>query len=189
LPLADDSAPARGKRPTTSPRPSAAADSSACRRNPSRCNDKPRPQHQNPQPGYVRNQLYSVVALSDDAGSVVERYTYTAYGQLGIHAPNGGARTETQHTNRYTYTGRESLPPRVAAPPGRPGAVTAGTAASATSGRAADIPATDRATSRATTAVVGTAELRSTRRAVRWRRLVVAPGGGQIDGVGAPSQH
>ncbi|MFN9770316.1 MAG: hypothetical protein ACK56J_14715, partial [Planctomycetota bacterium] len=31
---------------------------------------------------YHRNQQYSIVALSDAAGTLVERYAYTAYGEL-----------------------------------------------------------------------------------------------------------
>ena len=56
---------------------------------------------------YARNQQYSVVALLNASGSVVERYAYSAYGDLtvmnaaGNSLPNG-----TAFSNPYTYTGR-----------------------------------------------------------------------------------
>jgi RHS repeat-associated protein len=56
---------------------------------------------------YHRNQQYSIVGLSDAAGTLVERYAYTAYGELAILAPNRTARTTSSFQNRYTYTGRE----------------------------------------------------------------------------------
>jgi len=30
---------------------------------------------------YHRNQQYSIIALTDDTGAIVERYSYTAYGE------------------------------------------------------------------------------------------------------------
>ncbi|MFN9364230.1 MAG: RHS repeat domain-containing protein, partial [Planctomycetota bacterium] len=56
---------------------------------------------------YHRNQQYSIVGLSDAAGTLVERYAYTAYGELTILAPNRTVRTTSSFQNRYTYTGRE----------------------------------------------------------------------------------
>ncbi|MFN9962999.1 MAG: RHS repeat domain-containing protein [Planctomycetota bacterium] len=56
---------------------------------------------------YHRNQQYSIVGLSDAAGTLVERYAYTAYGELTILAPNRTARATSSFQNRYTYTGRE----------------------------------------------------------------------------------
>ncbi len=56
---------------------------------------------------YHRNQQYSVVALSDQNGNIKERYSYTAYGGLGIYDNGGTARTTSNYDNRYTYTGRE----------------------------------------------------------------------------------
>jgi RHS repeat-associated protein len=56
---------------------------------------------------YHRNQQYSIVGLSDAAGTLVERYAYTAYGELTILAPDRTARTTSSFQNRYTYTGRE----------------------------------------------------------------------------------
>jgi RHS repeat-associated protein len=56
---------------------------------------------------YHRNQQYSIVGLSDAAGALVERYAYTAYGELTILAPNRTLRATSSFQNRYTYTGRE----------------------------------------------------------------------------------
>ncbi|MFO0344196.1 MAG: RHS repeat-associated core domain-containing protein, partial [Planctomycetota bacterium] len=56
---------------------------------------------------YHRNQQYSIVGLSDAAGNLVERYAYTAYGELTILAPDRTVRTTSSFQNRYTYTGRE----------------------------------------------------------------------------------
>ena len=54
---------------------------------------------------YHRNQQYSIVGLSDAAGTLVERYAYTAYGELTILAPNRTARATSSFQNRYTYSG------------------------------------------------------------------------------------
>jgi RHS repeat-associated protein len=56
---------------------------------------------------YHRNQQYSIVGLSDAAGALVERYAYTAYGELTILAPDRTLRATSSFENRYTYTGRE----------------------------------------------------------------------------------
>ncbi len=56
---------------------------------------------------YHRNQQYSVIGLTNAAGTLVERYSYTAYGTLGIYDPSGTVRTTSTYANRYTYTGRE----------------------------------------------------------------------------------
>ena len=57
---------------------------------------------------YSRNSQYSVVALSDDSGSVVERYAYTAYGEIQILDGTGSAVIESSaFANRVTFTGRE----------------------------------------------------------------------------------
>jgi len=50
------------------------------------------------------------VGLTNAAGTLVERYTYSAYGSLGIYAANGTVRTSSTYANRYTYTGREYDP-------------------------------------------------------------------------------
>ena len=56
---------------------------------------------------YHRTQQYSVTALTDLSGMVVERYAYDAYGNLSVFDRSGTARTATAEGNRYTYTGRE----------------------------------------------------------------------------------
>jgi len=56
---------------------------------------------------YHHNQQYSTVALTNSSGEVVERYAYTAYGELLITDHAGTPRASTAHGNRYLYTGRE----------------------------------------------------------------------------------
>ncbi|MBX3418883.1 MAG: RHS repeat protein [Pirellulaceae bacterium] len=56
---------------------------------------------------YHRNQQYSIVALTNHSGAILERYAYTAHGELTIMAANGTLRTTSLYNNRYTYTGRE----------------------------------------------------------------------------------
>ncbi len=56
---------------------------------------------------YHRNQQYSIIGLTNAAGTLVERYSYTAYGTLGIYDASGTVRTTITYANRYTYTGRE----------------------------------------------------------------------------------
>jgi RHS repeat-associated protein len=59
---------------------------------------------------YHRNQQYSMTGLSDAAGNLVERYSYTTHGELGIFDPGGAVRTTSAFANRYSYTGREWEP-------------------------------------------------------------------------------
>jgi len=54
-----------------------------------------------------RNQQYSVTAVTDGSGAIVERYAYTAYGTPTISNASGTTRATTAIGNRYTYTGRE----------------------------------------------------------------------------------
>ena len=54
-----------------------------------------------------RNQQYSVTALTDGSGTVVERYAYAAYGQPVFLDGSGTTLTSSAENNRYTYTGRE----------------------------------------------------------------------------------
>lgn len=56
---------------------------------------------------YHRNQQYSITALTDGGGTIVERYAYTAYGQGSFHDASGTVQTASASNNRYTYTGRE----------------------------------------------------------------------------------
>ena len=57
---------------------------------------------------YAHNHLYSCVALLDDAGAVVERYEYNAYGKPTIYnADFTQTRTTSQYSNNILFTGRE----------------------------------------------------------------------------------
>ena len=55
---------------------------------------------------YHRNQQYSIIAMTNTAGSEIERYDYDAYGEVTRLRGNGTAPT-TDYSSRYTYTGRE----------------------------------------------------------------------------------
>ena len=57
---------------------------------------------------YHRNQQYSIVALTDGQGNVVECYAYTAYGETTILDADGNEIDETKYSNPYTYTGRRA---------------------------------------------------------------------------------
>jgi len=60
---------------------------------------------------YAHNHIYSVVALIDDQGNVVERYEYDAYGKPTIY--NAGFSQmydESQYDNSYMFTGRRYDP-------------------------------------------------------------------------------
>jgi RHS repeat-associated protein len=53
------------------------------------------------------NHLYSVAALTDAAGSVVERYSYDAYGARKITAPDGiTVRVVSSYNQQIGFTGR-----------------------------------------------------------------------------------
>ena len=55
---------------------------------------------------YHYDGLGSVVALSDGAGNIVERYTYDVFGEPTILAPNGEPRTISSYGNPYMFTAR-----------------------------------------------------------------------------------
>ena len=55
---------------------------------------------------YSRNQQYSITGLTDTSGNVVERYSYSAYGDLTIYDSTGTSITSSAYANSYTYTGR-----------------------------------------------------------------------------------
>ncbi len=61
-------------------------------------------------PCNLRNQQYSIIGLTNAAGTLVERYSYTAYGTLGIYDVSGTVRTTSTYANRYAYSGREYDP-------------------------------------------------------------------------------
>jgi RHS repeat-associated protein len=74
------------------------------------CTRKPQDNHlprQNLKRSSHRNQQYSITALTDGSGSVVERYAYTAYGQVTFANASGTVQAASASNNRYTYTGRE----------------------------------------------------------------------------------
>jgi RHS repeat-associated protein len=52
------------------------------------------------------NHLYSVAALTDTAGLVVERYTYNAYGKQTILSPNGQPRQKSSVGYERGFTGQ-----------------------------------------------------------------------------------
>jgi RHS repeat-associated protein len=56
---------------------------------------------------YHRNQQYSITALTNGSGTIIERYAYTAYGTPTITDASGTVLTSSADNNRYTYTGRE----------------------------------------------------------------------------------
>ncbi len=55
---------------------------------------------------YVQDHLYSVAALIDEGGDVVERYEYDAYGQMTRLDPDFTAWSGTEAGNPYYFTGR-----------------------------------------------------------------------------------
>ena len=59
---------------------------------------------------YTRNQQYSITALTDSSGNVVERYAYTAYGEASIFNGAGAPITTSAYNNPYTFTARRSDP-------------------------------------------------------------------------------
>ena len=56
---------------------------------------------------FHRGQQYSITALTDSSGTIVERYAYSAYGVPTITGATGTLRSVSNYDNRYTYTGRE----------------------------------------------------------------------------------
>src|SRR6056297_1058378 len=56
---------------------------------------------------YHRNQQYSIIALTDNTGSITERYAYSAYGEPVFVSATGTVLADSAEDNRYTYTGRE----------------------------------------------------------------------------------
>jgi RHS repeat-associated protein len=57
---------------------------------------------------YSTNDLYSVYALTNGTGNVVERYMYDPYGKVTVLDGNGNPRTvnESLYGNPWTFTGR-----------------------------------------------------------------------------------
>ncbi len=62
---------------------------------------------------FHQDDLFSVYAITDDTGAVVERYEYGDYGQVTVRGANNADRdpdmdgqTESLYGNRHTFTGR-----------------------------------------------------------------------------------
>ena len=55
---------------------------------------------------YHTDDLYNVMAVTDDAGSVVERYEYDDYGTPMVMAPDGTVFASSTIGNPYLFTGR-----------------------------------------------------------------------------------
>jgi RHS repeat-associated protein len=55
---------------------------------------------------YLKDRQYSVTALTDANGTIVETYEYTAFGLMTIFDSQGGTITESTVGNPYGYTGR-----------------------------------------------------------------------------------
>jgi len=55
---------------------------------------------------YLRGALGSVVALTNAAGAVVERYVYDPYGRTYILAPDGTKRVTSEYGNPFMWTGQ-----------------------------------------------------------------------------------
>ncbi|MCE3019271.1 MAG: RHS repeat-associated core domain-containing protein [Pirellula sp.] len=53
------------------------------------------------------NQQYSITAITTSAGTVAERYAYSAYGEPTILDGSGSTLSSSAINNRYLYTGRE----------------------------------------------------------------------------------
>ncbi len=58
-------------------------------------------------PTHQSNQQYSILSLSDSSGAVVERISYTAYGQPTFTNATGTTLSSSAKATRYSYTGRE----------------------------------------------------------------------------------
>jgi hypothetical protein len=61
---------------------------------------------------YHQNTLFSVCALSDASGSVIERYRFDAYGGCTVLGADGGADADglSDVKNPYLFTGRRLDP-------------------------------------------------------------------------------
>jgi len=70
------------------------------------------PSAQSLAPKYLhRNRKYDIVGITGTAGAVLERYTYTPYGEVTILDPTALViRTESAVDNPYAYTGRRWEP-------------------------------------------------------------------------------
>ena len=55
----------------------------------------------------LKDHLGSVLALTDNAGNIVESYRYDAWGRTTVYGANGSALTASAIGNRYCWQGRE----------------------------------------------------------------------------------
>jgi len=56
---------------------------------------------------YHQDDLFSVYAVTDATGAVVERYDFSDYGEMTVQRPDGNVKPETYWIgNRHTFTGR-----------------------------------------------------------------------------------
>ncbi len=55
----------------------------------------------------LKDHQDSVIALADESGSIVERYSYSAYGETRVFDGNDSELAKSAHGNRYTFQGRE----------------------------------------------------------------------------------
>ena len=55
----------------------------------------------------LKDHLGSVLALTDNAGNIVESYRYDAWGRTTVYGANGSALTASAVGNRYCWQGRE----------------------------------------------------------------------------------
>ena len=74
---------------------------------PKTCNQNYSREQKRSQQDDCRNQQYSIIALTNSAEGIVERYAYSAYGEPVFATGAGVVLTESAKDNRFTYTGRE----------------------------------------------------------------------------------
>jgi hypothetical protein len=65
-----------------------------------------------PNPSYRRNQRDSIIGLTNAAGAMVERHSYSVYGTRGIYAASGTVRTTSTYNQRDTYRTVQLYPGR-----------------------------------------------------------------------------
>jgi RHS repeat-associated protein len=56
---------------------------------------------------YLKDRSYSIQALVDEMGEVVEQYAYTPFGETTIYDQGNTIRDTSNYTNPFGYTGRE----------------------------------------------------------------------------------
>ncbi len=55
---------------------------------------------------YLKDRKYSITALADESGNVIERYEYTSFGKRSIFDAGNNSIQNSQFENPYGYTGR-----------------------------------------------------------------------------------